>query len=73
MGQEYIGSPTHQSTSHTADPCAKFCGGSQTPSYGDYIVAGEQAYLNLEPHNVEQLRVEIRGALKHSHPQEEHQ
>ena len=38
--------------------------------HGDYIAAVEQAYLNLEPHNAEELRAETRGALKHSHAQE---
>ena len=37
------------------------------PPYGDYITAVEQACLNLEPHNAEELRAEIRGALRHSH------
>ena len=36
--------------------------------HGDYIVAVDQACLNLEPHNTKELRAEIRGALKHSHP-----
>ena len=33
----------------------------------DYITAVEQAYLNLEPYNAEELRAEIGGALRHSH------
>ena len=36
--------------------------------YGKYIVAVEQACINLEPHNAEELRAEIWWALKHSHP-----
>ena len=35
--------------------------------HGDYITAVEQACLNLEPHNAEELRAEIRGALRYSH------
>ena len=58
MGQESVGSPTHQSTSLTADPWAKFCSGTQTPPYGDYIVVVEEACLNLESHNAEDLRAE---------------
>ena len=27
----------------------------------------EQACLNLEPHNAEELRAEIKGALRHAH------
>ena len=33
----------------------------------DYFTAVEQACLNLEPHNAEVLRAEIRGALRHAH------
>ena len=36
------------------------------PPYGDYITVVEQACLNLEPHSAEELRAEIRGALKYS-------
>ena len=35
--------------------------------YGKYITAVEQACLNLEPHNTEVLRAEIRVALRHAH------
>ena len=35
--------------------------------YGEYITVVEQACLNLEPHNAEELRAEIRGALRHAH------
>ena len=35
--------------------------------FGEYITAVEQACLNLEPHNTEELRAEIRGALRHAH------
>ena len=41
--------------------------------HGEYIVAVQQVCLILEPHNAVELRAEIRGTLKHSHPQEEHQ
>ena len=34
--------------------------------YWDYITMVQQACLNLEPHSAEELRAEIRGALKHS-------
>ena len=35
--------------------------------FGEYIPVVEQACLNLEPHNVEELGAEIRGALRHAH------
>ena len=34
------------------------------PPYGDYITAIEQACLKLEPHNAEELRAAMRGALR---------
>ena len=34
--------------------------------YGDYIIAIEQACLKLEPHNAEELRAAMRGALRNS-------
>ena len=37
------------------------------PPYGDYIVAIEKACSTLEPNSAEELRAEIRGALKHTH------
>ena len=40
---------------------------SRSHPYGEYITALEQACLNLEPHNAEELRAEIRGALRHAH------
>ena len=40
---------------------------SQTPPYGEYITAVQQACLYLEPHNAEELRAEIRGALRQSY------
>ena len=44
------------------------------PSYGDYIVAIEQACCNMESNNVEELRAEIRGDLKAFTPfQDQHQ
>ena len=36
------------------------------PPYGEYITAIEQACMKLEPHNAEELRAEMRGALRHS-------
>ena len=36
--------------------------------YGDYIVAVEKACSTMEPNSVEELRAEIGGALKHTHP-----
>ena len=41
------------------------------PPYGEYIAAGEQACINLEPHDAEELRAEIRGVMKHSYPSRE--
>ena len=38
------------------------------PLYGDYIVAIEKACGTMEPNSAEQLRAEIRGALKQTHP-----
>ena len=34
--------------------------------YGDYITVIEQACLKLEPHNAEELRATMRGALRNS-------
>ena len=67
MGEKFVGSSPYQSPDITAGPWTKFCHSSQKPPYGDYITAVEQACLNLEPHNAEELRAEIRGALRHSH------
>ena len=36
------------------------------PPHGDYITAIEQACLKLEPHNAEELRATMRGALRNS-------
>ena len=36
--------------------------------YGDYIEAIEKACSTIEPNSAEELRSEIRGALKHTHP-----
>ena len=38
------------------------------PPYGDYIAAIEKACSTIEPNSAEELRAEIRGALKHTHP-----
>ena len=38
------------------------------PSYGDYIATSEKACNKTEPNSAEELRAEIRGALKHTHP-----
>ena len=38
------------------------------PLYGDYIVAIEKACSTMEPNSAEELRAEIRGALKQTHP-----
>ena len=37
------------------------------PPYGNYIVAIEKASSTIEPNSAEDLRAEIRGALKHTH------
>ena len=34
--------------------------------HGEYITAVEQACLKLEPHNAEELRATMRGALRNS-------
>ena len=34
--------------------------------HGDYITAIEQACLKLEPHNAEELRASMRGALRNT-------
>ena len=36
------------------------------PSYGEYITVIEQACMKLEPHNAEELRAKMRGALRNS-------
>ena len=36
------------------------------PPYGEYITVIEQACLKLEPHNAEELRAAMRGALRNS-------
>ena len=41
---------------------------SKHPLYGDYIVAIEKACGTMEPNSAEELRAEIRGALKQTHP-----
>ena len=38
------------------------------PPYGDYIAAIEKACSTMEPSSAGELRAEIRGALKHTHP-----
>ena len=38
------------------------------PPYGDYIAAIEKACSTMEPNSAEELRAEIRGSLKHTHP-----
>ena len=45
---------------------ADFAAAPRHPPYGEYITVVELACLNLEPHSAEELRAEIRGALKHS-------
>ena len=35
--------------------------------YGEYIATVDQACQSLDPHEAEEFRAEIRGALKHSH------
>ena len=67
MDREFIGGPTYGGPSFTAGTWSQFCFSSQTPPYGEYITEVELAFQNLEPHSAEELRAEIRGALKHSH------
>ena len=44
-----------------------FAIGPRQPLYWEYIATVEEACLNLEPHNAEELRAEIKNILKHSH------
>ena len=67
MGEESIRNPSNGSPSLPVGTWAQLCCSSQTPPYGDYITVIELACQNLEPHSMEELRAEIRGALKHSH------
>ena len=39
----------------------------RSPPLGEHIIAVEQACLSLKPYEVEELKAEIRGALKHSY------
>ena len=45
-----------------------FAAAPKHPLYGDYIATIEQACINMKPHNAEEIRAEIRGALKQTHP-----
>ena len=69
MGEESIRSPPHRSPSVPAGPWTQFCYCPEKPPYAEYITVVEQACLNLEPQNAEELRAEIRGALRHAHNQ----
>ena len=67
MGEESIQNPPYGSPGFPAGLWTQFCYSSQKPPYGEYITTLEQACLNLEPHNAEELRAEIRRALIHAH------
>ena len=58
--------PTNSGTSFTAGAWPQFCCCSEATNYGGYITTIEQACLKLEPHNAEERRAEMRGALRHS-------
>ena len=67
VGEEPVRGLPYRSLDVPADPWTQICYSSQKAPYGEYIAAVEQAFLNLEPHNTEDLRAEIRGALRHAH------
>ena len=73
VGQELIRSTTYWSPSFIVGPWARICSGNKAPPYGHYIAAIEQACVNMELHNAEEHRAEIRGTLKQTHPQEKNQ
>ena len=66
VGEELVRSPPYRSSSVPAGPWIQFCYSSQKAPHGEYFSAVEQACLNLEPHSVEELTAEIRGAFKHA-------
>ena len=66
MGKESIGYPLTEAQVSLLVHGPNFAVAPRHPPYGDYITMVEQTCLNLEPHSVEELRAEIRGALKHS-------
>ena len=66
MGEESLEHTFNRGTVLLASPWAQFCNCSKTLPYGEYITAIEQACLRLEPHNAEELRATMRGALRNS-------
>ena len=67
MSEESIGSPPHGSPQVPAAHRPNFAITPRSLLYGEYITVMEQTCLNLEPHNAEKVRAEIRGALRHAH------
>ena len=67
MGEECIRDPPYRSPRFPAGPWTQFCYCCQKAPYGEYITTVKQTCLNLEPLNAEELRAEIRGALRHAH------
>ena len=67
VGEESIEISPHRSPNVPADPWTQFHYNPQKPPYGEYITVVEQACLNLEPHNAEELRAEIRETFRHAH------
>ena len=61
------GVPLTEAQFFPAGPWTQFCYCSHKPPYGEYVTTVEQACLNLESHNAEELREKIRGALRHVH------
>ena len=67
VGEESIRSPLTEAQVLLLSHGPNFAITPRSLPYGEYITVVEQACLNLEPHNAEELRVEIRGALRHAH------
>ena len=66
MGQKSVRHTINRGTSFSAGAWPQFCCCFKHPLYGEYITAIEQACMKLEPHNAEELRAEIRGALRNA-------
>ena len=66
MGKESIGYPLTEAQVSLLVHGPNFAVAPRHPLYGEYNTAVEQACLKLEPHSAEELRAEMRGALRHS-------
>ena len=66
MGQESNRYPLTEAQVSLLVHGPNFAVAPRYPPYWEYITAVEQACLKLEPNSAEELRAEMRGALKHS-------